>query len=73
MQAICFNLNVLKKSINYYFKDIIVTVDEADVPTAISEAKAQKVAKAIYNAAGQQMKSLQKGLNIVDGKKVYVK
>ena len=73
MQAICFNLNVLKKSINYYFKDIIVTVDENDVPTFITEAKAKKASKSIFNAAGQQMKSLQKGLNIVDGQKVYVK
>ena len=73
MQAIAFNLNVLKKSINYYFKDVIVTVDENDVPTFITEAKAKKASKSIFNAAGQQMKSLQKGLNIVDGQKVYVK
>ncbi len=41
--------------------------------TSISEAKVAKAAKAIYNVAGQQIKDLQKGLNIVDGKKVYVK
>ena len=42
--------------------------------TAINEVNAKPVApKTIFNAAGQQMKSLQKGLNIVDGKKVYVK
>ena len=42
--------------------------------TAINEVNANPAApKAIFNAAGQQMKSLQKGLNIVNGKKVYVK
>ena len=42
--------------------------------TAIDEVNAKPAAaKTIFNAAGQQMKSLQKGLNIVDGKKVYVK
>jgi hypothetical protein len=41
--------------------------------TSITEAKVAKVAKAIFNVAGQQIKSLQKGLNIVDGKKIFVK
>jgi uncharacterized protein YkuJ len=71
MQSICFNLNVLKESNTYYFDDIIVAVDE--LPTAINTAKAAKAAKTIYNVAGQQLKSLQKGLNIVNGEKVYVK
>ena len=43
-----------------------------EVPTAISSAKVN-AAKTIYNVAGQQIKSLQKGLNIVNGEKVYVK
>ena len=43
-----------------------------EVPTAISTAKAAK-AQTIFNVAGQQVKSLQKGLNIVNGEKVYVK
>jgi len=42
-------------------------------PTAISEVVNKATAKTIFNVAGQQMKSLQKGLNIVDGKKVYLK
>ncbi|MCR5316291.1 MAG: hypothetical protein K6E52_10385 [Bacteroidaceae bacterium] len=73
MGAICFNLNVLKESINYYFDDIVVQIEEESVPTGISTFKAEKATKAIYNVAGQQIKDLQKGLNIVDGKKVYVK
>ena len=44
-----------------------------DTSTAISEVAKKATAKTIFNVAGQQMKSLQKGLNIVDGKKVYVK
>ncbi len=72
MGSVCFNLSVLRESINYYFDDIAVYVRE-EVPTAISEAKVQKAAKTIYNVAGQQIQSLQKGLNIVNGQKVYVK
>lgn len=73
MQSIAFNLNVVKKPIKYYFDDIVVAQDREVVPTAISEVKAQKIAKTIYNVAGQQIQSLQKGLNIVNGQKVYVK
>ena len=42
-------------------------------PTAISEVANKATAKTIFNVAGQQLKSLQKGLNIVDGKKIYLK
>ena len=48
---------------------IIITQDA----TAINEVEATAAAKTVYNMAGQQMKGLQKGLNIVGGKKVYVK
>ena len=45
-----------------------------DTPEAINEIAGKKNAvKAIFNLAGQQMNGLQKGLNIVDGKKVFVK
>ena len=45
-----------------------------ELATSISTVKSVKPAsKSIFNAAGQQMKSLQKGLNIVNGQKVYVK
>ncbi|MBR3477882.1 MAG: hypothetical protein IKH43_02135 [Bacteroidaceae bacterium] len=73
MGAVCLNLSVLRESINYYFDDIKVYVDEDDIPTGISAFKAEKSSKAIYNVAGQQIKALQKGLNIVNGEKVYVK
>ena len=53
--------------------DIIAAKVEDTVVTAINTAKAAKAAKTIYNVAGQQLKSLQKGLNIVNGEKVYVK
>ena len=45
-----------------------------NAPEAIEEIAGNKEAvKAIYNIAGQRIQALQKGLNIVDGKKVYVK
>ncbi|MCR4835117.1 MAG: hypothetical protein K5899_01850 [Bacteroidaceae bacterium] len=53
--------------------DIIAETVEDGVPTGISTFKAEKSSKAIYNIAGQQIKALQKGLNIVNGEKVYVK
>jgi len=75
IQSICFNLEVNNyRAINtYYFDDIVVAVDEDNVPTSINTTKAVKATNAIYNVAGQQLKSLQKGLNIVNGEKVYVK
>jgi hypothetical protein len=44
-----------------------------DPATRISSVAEKKAQKAIFNAAGQQMKGLQKGINIVGGQKVYVK
>jgi hypothetical protein len=73
MGTVCFNLEGLREVNNYYFDDIKVYVDEEDIPTGISSFKAEKATKTIYNVAGQQIKSLQKGLNIVNGEKVYVK
>ena len=88
-QSIAFNLNDNKAlATKFYFDNIEFCIDEAEasedekalaeeianpVPTAINIAKAAKASKSIYNVAGQQLKSLQKGLNIVDGAKVYVK
>ena len=45
-------------------------VSDATKIAGVTEKAAQK---AIFNAAGQQMKNLQKGINIVDGAKIYVK
>ena len=45
-------------------------VGDATKIAGVSEKASQN---AIFNVAGQQVKSLQKGLNIVDGKKVLVK
>jgi len=44
-----------------------------DPATGISSVEKKAPVKAIFNIAGQQMNGLQKGLNIVDGKKVLVK
>jgi hypothetical protein len=43
------------------------------IATSIASVTEKASVKGIYNVAGQQIKALQKGLNIVDGKKVYVK
>lgn len=44
-----------------------------DIATAISEVSSKTAAKSVFNVAGQQLAAPAKGLNIIDGKKVYVK
>ena len=43
------------------------------VPTAIKSAPGNESAKSVYNVNGQQRDKVQRGINIVDGKKVMVK
>ncbi|MBQ7687573.1 MAG: hypothetical protein IJT28_10155 [Bacteroidaceae bacterium] len=43
------------------------------IPTAINSVSRKDSAKNIYNVNGQQIGNTQKGINIVDGKKVMVK
>ena len=51
-----------------------LTEEEFDaLATRISSVEKQPATQAIFNVAGQQIKALQKGLNIVNGEKVYVK
>lgn len=51
-----------------------LTEEEFDaLATSIFAATKKAPVKAIFNVAGQQVKTLQRGLNIVDGQKVYVK
>ena len=45
----------------------------SSLPTAISSVKAASVKSAIYNAAGQLLSAPQKGINIIGGKKVFLK
>lgn len=45
----------------------------SSLPTAISSVNAASVKSAIFNAAGQLLSAPQKGVNIIDGKKVFVK
>ena len=45
----------------------------SSVPTAISSVNAASIKSAIYNVAGQLLSAPQKGVNIIDGKKVFVK
>jgi len=51
-----------------------LTEEEFDaLATRISSVTEKASAKGIFNVAGQQLKNLQKGLNIVNGKKIMVK
>jgi hypothetical protein len=51
-----------------------LTEEEFDaLATRISSVEKQPATQAIFNIAGQQIKALQKGLNIVNGKKIMVK
>ena len=50
-----------------------VKFEKVGEPTKIAGVTEKAAQKAIFNAAGQQMKNLQKGINIVDGAKVYMK
>jgi uncharacterized protein YkuJ len=67
------HLNAIRKPGNDAGITAVDMVLGKGTATSISEAKVAKAAKAIFNVAGQQIKSLQKGLNIVDGKKIFVK
>lgn len=46
---------------------------DEDIATGVTTAKAVKCDNAIYNLAGQRLAKMQKGINIVDGKKVVVR
>ena len=55
------------------FDNFKLTYYGPNTSTAINEVAKKDTQKVIFNIAGQQMNGLQKGLNIVDGKKVLVK
>ena len=56
----------------FYLTEEVKTTMTYGTPTAIKSISASKQTKGIYNVAGQQVE-MQKGINIVDGKKVMVK
>jgi hypothetical protein len=56
----------------YKFDPIEVMVN-VTVPTTIKSALDNELSKSVYNINGQQMNNAQKGINIVNGKKVMVK
>ena len=56
----------------YKFDTVEATVS-VTVPTAIKSAPGNESTKSVYNVNGQQRDKVQKGINIVDGKKVMVK
>ena len=63
---------------NTQMNSITVTLADEDegttnIPTEIASVTKKATQNVIFNISGQQLNSLQKGLNIVNGKKVYVK
>ena len=56
-------------------KALKIEFDENDDPTgiAITSASSAEEENAVYNLAGQRMNKAQKGVNIVNGKKVFIK
>ena len=72
---------ILKGQLQKYVKDEVVTPEIKNgyiyslngVTTGIATIKAAQKTTAIFNAAGQLLSAPQKGLNIIDGKKVFVK
>ena len=54
------------------FQNVKYTLLE-EIATAISEVGNKAAAKSVFNVAGQQLSAPAKGLNIIDGKKVYIK
>jgi len=72
---------ILKGQLQKYVKGDTVTPEIKNgyiysltsVPTGINAAKVANKAAVIYNAAGQLLSAPQKGINIIDGKKIMVK
>ena len=54
-------------------KGFVLNFDDEDDPTAISVIEEESTVDEIYNIAGQRMNKAQKGINIMNGKKVLVK
>ena len=64
---------VTAESTDYSLWQFITWEEYESLTTTIGSVSEKAAQKGIFNVAGQQMKALQKGLNIVDGKKIYVK
>ena len=56
-------------------KALKIVFDENDDPTgiAITSASSEQEENAVYNLSGQRVSKAQKGINIVNGKKVFIK
>ncbi len=70
-KTIGFNLSKVKTATVFHFDNIAFWV--SDVPTGIQTVKNEKNVERIYNLNGQKMNKAQKGLYIINGKKVVVK
>ena len=71
-KTVAFNLSKVKTATTFYFDNIAFWV--SNVATGIQNIKSEENAeKTIYNLNGQKVNKAQKGLFIINGKKVVVK
>lgn len=72
---LCFQANLASGSTTQEFRAETVKLVKIDNPTAIAQpqAPATPAAKGIYGIDGVRRDTLQKGINIVNGKKILVK
>jgi hypothetical protein len=67
-KTVAFNLSKVKTATTFYFDNIAFWVSK--VSTGITDVKNEKKAETIYNLRGQKVNKADKGLFIINGKKV---
>jgi hypothetical protein len=69
-QSLAFNLSVENQDVIYYFKDAKVEIPQEAVVTGISEISVEKASEGIFDLSGRRVSTFNKGIYVVDGKKV---
>ena len=71
MHTIAFNLANIATATTYYFDNIVFEIDQTtDIRVMSADNQGKTV---IYNLGGQRLSKPQKGINIINGKKVFKK
>ena len=71
MHTIAFNLANIATATTYYFDNIDFEIDQTtDIRVMSADNQGKTV---IYNLGGQRLSKPQKGINIINGKKVFKK
>lgn len=71
MHTIAFNLANVATATTYYFDNIVFEIDQTTDIKVMSANNQSKMV--IYNLGGQRLSKPQKGINIINGKKVFKK